>query len=199
MKVYSYIVKNDAGFSPNPFHGLCTLACCKPKIRKGAHVGDVIVGMSTKGEKLIYAMKVSRAITFEDYWSDQQYSVKRPAWESARAIDRSGDNIYEPTAIGAFRQLPSCHSHPDGSENLKTKVKDLSGNQVLVAKRFAYYGQSGPAIPPRLGFLTIGRGHRCNFTSKQVLEVERWFDSLPQGNHGQPKIWAVDDASWRRC
>ena len=29
-KLYSYIVATDSGFSPNPFHGFCTLACCKP-------------------------------------------------------------------------------------------------------------------------------------------------------------------------
>ena len=25
----SYIVRNDSGFAPNPFGGVCTLACCK--------------------------------------------------------------------------------------------------------------------------------------------------------------------------
>jgi len=37
MKVYSYIVAYDSGFAPNPFHGICTLACCKPTIRRTAH------------------------------------------------------------------------------------------------------------------------------------------------------------------
>ena len=31
MTLYSYIVKHDNGFAPNPFHGFCTLACCKPE------------------------------------------------------------------------------------------------------------------------------------------------------------------------
>lgn len=33
--VYEYVMTSDSGFAPNPFHGACTLACCKPKIRKG--------------------------------------------------------------------------------------------------------------------------------------------------------------------
>ena len=37
MTVYSYIVAYDSGFAPNPFHGTCTLACCKPTIRRTAH------------------------------------------------------------------------------------------------------------------------------------------------------------------
>ena len=35
MIVYEYVMTSDSGFAPNPFHGACTLACCKPKIRKG--------------------------------------------------------------------------------------------------------------------------------------------------------------------
>ena len=35
MIVYEYVMTSDSGFAPNPFHGTCTLACCKPKIRKG--------------------------------------------------------------------------------------------------------------------------------------------------------------------
>lgn len=32
--LYSYIVEADSGFAPNPFFGRCTLACCKPAIRR---------------------------------------------------------------------------------------------------------------------------------------------------------------------
>ena len=36
MTLYSYTVAADTGFAPNPFHGFCTLACCKPGIRRTA-------------------------------------------------------------------------------------------------------------------------------------------------------------------
>jgi hypothetical protein len=32
--LYSYVVSTDSGFAPNPFFGVCTLACCKPVIRR---------------------------------------------------------------------------------------------------------------------------------------------------------------------
>ena len=34
MTLFSYVIEHDLGFAPNPFHGVCTLACCKPQIRK---------------------------------------------------------------------------------------------------------------------------------------------------------------------
>jgi hypothetical protein len=40
MQVYSYVIDHDPGFAPNPFHGICTLAGCKPKIRQYTEVGD---------------------------------------------------------------------------------------------------------------------------------------------------------------
>ena len=44
----------DYGFAPNPFFGFCTLANCKPKIRKSANVGDWIIGTGCKTRKLEY-------------------------------------------------------------------------------------------------------------------------------------------------
>ena len=64
MKVYSYIVAYHSGFSPNPFHGVCTLACCKPMIRRSARVGDLIVGLSRRAERVVYAMTVGRVVDF---------------------------------------------------------------------------------------------------------------------------------------
>lgn len=46
MKYFFYILKHDSGFAPNPFYGFCTLATCKPEIRKQAEVGDWIVGLA---------------------------------------------------------------------------------------------------------------------------------------------------------
>jgi len=42
--VFIYVVDRDFGFAPNPFHGYCTLATCKAKIRNQARVGDWVIG-----------------------------------------------------------------------------------------------------------------------------------------------------------
>ena len=73
-KMYSYVVARDYGFAPNPFHGFCTLATCKPEIRRTAHVGDWIVGTGSKKKgrdaHVVYAMRVTEKMTFNAYWRD---------------------------------------------------------------------------------------------------------------------------------
>jgi hypothetical protein len=132
VKVYSYIVTHDSGFSPNPFQGTCTLACCKPQIRRSAKVGDLVIGLATLGRRFVYAMKVSEVLHFADYWNVRDHAGKRPYKSSSLVIDRRGDNIYQPIANGEFRQLPSSHSHPDGTEDLGKKYTDLGGERVLL-------------------------------------------------------------------
>ena len=66
MRLYSYIVTHDSGFSPNPFHGVLTLACCKPMIRRTARPGDLVVGLSTRGERVVYAMRVAEKLSFNE-------------------------------------------------------------------------------------------------------------------------------------
>jgi hypothetical protein len=197
VRLYSYIVVHDTGFSPNPFHGVCTLACCKPVIRRTARIGDLVVGLSPRGERFVYAMQVGRVLDFAQYWRDPQYSAKRPDRDAPGAASRRGDNIYEPCAIGEFRQVPSSHSHPDGTERIETKRTDLGGEHVLVADRYTYFGGDGPPVPKELAFLKTGRGHRSRFTPEQVARVAEWFASLPAGVHGRPARWPPDDTSWR--
>lgn len=194
-RVFSYVVVHDSGFAPNPFHGLLTLACCKPKIRRNAGVGDIIVGLSSRCERIVYAARVDEVIGFEEYWADPRYRERRPKPESARIVDRAGDNIYEPIA-GGYRQLPSTHSHPDWTENPYTKQTDLGGQRILICERFTYWGGSGPALPEELEFLTIGRSHRSRFSEEQVETVARYFSTLPSGVLGAPKQWKSGDESW---
>ena len=35
-RLFSYVVRYDYGFAPNPFEGCCTIATCKPQIRRAA-------------------------------------------------------------------------------------------------------------------------------------------------------------------
>ena len=45
LKLFSYVITHDFGFSPNPFWGKMTLNCCKPKIRLSAKKGDWVIGV----------------------------------------------------------------------------------------------------------------------------------------------------------
>ncbi|RJS47427.1 hypothetical protein D4739_15195 [Nocardioides cavernaquae] len=196
-RVFSYIVVHDSGFSPNPFHGLLTLACCKPLIRRTAGVGDILVGLSSRSERVVYAVQVAKVIGFEEYWEDPRYLPRRPVRWSPRIIERAGDNIYEPVGRD-FHQLPSFHSRPDGSEDAERKRVDLGGERVLVGERFTYWGKRGPDLPEELEFLAVGRGHRSHFTPDQISTAANWFSNLPGGVLGAPAQWKVGDPSWRQ-
>ena len=46
--LFAYIMTEDKGSAPNPFHGFCTLALCMPMTRGAAQVGDYVVGLAGK-------------------------------------------------------------------------------------------------------------------------------------------------------
>lgn len=197
-RVFSYVVAHDAGFAPNPFYGRCTLACCKPKVRKSAKPGDLIVGLSPHSEAIVYVMRVAEKLDFTSFWSAPRYKRKRPDWSSRSRRKRSGDNIYEPLADGGFKQHRSRHwDHEKNREHDGVKAHDTSVDAVLVAKEFVYFGGEGPALPEFLSFLRVQRGHRCRFTEDQVAEVERFFLGQPRGIQGRPSRWSENDRSWR--
>ena len=78
MRLFSYVVSRDYGFAPNPFYGTCTLATCKPEIRRTARAGDWIIGTGSKmqgrEDHLVYVMKVAEKRTFSEYWADDRFS-----------------------------------------------------------------------------------------------------------------------------
>ncbi len=197
QRVFSYVVTHDSGFSPNPFHALCTLACCKPQIRRTARADDLIVGLSTRCERVVYAMPVAVITDFEEYWENPRYRAKRPIMDSTAAVDRRGDNIYAPLDNGDFRQLSSRHSNRDGTEDPQNKRRDLSCINVLISDRFVYWGDDGPPLPAGLRFLEVGRGHRCKFSHEQVQRVVQWFESQPQGIQSAPAEWPPGDDTWQ--
>src|SRR5215211_1755390 len=95
--VFVYVVDRDFGFAPNPFHGYCTLATCKPGIRAHAQIGNWVIGMG--GRRLnatgrcIFAMKVTEGLSFDQYWSQPNHFDKRPVRNGSRTM-MVGDNIY---------------------------------------------------------------------------------------------------------
>ena len=79
--VFVYVVDRDFGFAHNPFHGYCTLATCKPGIRKSAQIGDWVIGMG--GSRLgatgqcVFAMQITATISFDEYWTNPIYNEKK--------------------------------------------------------------------------------------------------------------------------
>ena len=199
MRLLSYVVTHDTGFSPNPFWGYCTLANCKPSIRRTAKIGDWIVGLSPRGSghRLVFAMKVDEILGYASYYRDGRFANKKPDYTRGDVVWKVGDNIYEPLQYGEFRQLQSMHSNGE-EENPETKAHDLRGVNVLIATKFHYFGASGPELPRRLEELKVGRGHKSRFSRETIGDFLKFISSYPQGVSAPPMKWPSSDMSWKQ-
>lgn len=187
MNIFSYIVARDYGFAPNPFHGICTLATCKPKLREKAEVGDLIIGTGSaknkKSGELVFAMKVGETLSFDDYWNDPRFNNKKPKFTSLKRA--YGDNIYHTGPARDWIQEDSHHSFENGVQNVDNLNRDTSANKVLLAEDFIYWGGNGPIVPIRFRHwngndLCAGRGYKRHFPKDMVREVFEWYDDIQE-------------------
>lgn len=183
---------------------MCTLATCKPKIRGYAKEGEHIVGTGskTKGRDghLIFWMRISKAMTFDDYWKDPAYELKKPDLRGSK-MRWFGDNIYHRGRSGIWQQAPSHHSMPDGAPNLANVRTDTSHARVLLGTEFIYWGGNGPEIPQHFRAwkgagldkpvdLRFAYGHKADFPAAFVDEVVVWLQSFKErGLAGRPGDW----------
>ena len=186
-KLFSYVVRYDKGRAPNPFHGICTLAVCKPKIRQSASVGDWIVGTGSKPKglehHLVYAMRVTKTMPFDDYWLDPRFRCKR------LDMDPYGDNLYRRDKLGKYVQDENASRCCGADTTLDTSV-----DQVLISDDFIYFGGDGPEIPlfSSHEICKKGPGHKCKFPSNVVDEFIDWIRSFGKaGCLGNPADWSL--------
>lgn len=183
MKLSAYIVSVDSGFSPNPFGRRCTLACCKPTIRRNAAKGDIIVGSGSVrcglSGRLIYAMRVGEVLPFQTYW--ERFPSKRPSKDTP--VSKRGDNIWHTDASGAVRGVPGA-LHGDSQQ-----ARDLRGENALISDEFYYFGGSAIVVPDKFAsILATTQGHK---NTDDVALIERFWAWLSRtaphsGRIGQP-------------
>jgi Nucleotide modification associated domain 2 len=196
MPLHSYVVEHDKGFAPNPFHGVCTLAACKPKIRKYAQRGDYVIGTGTTKRglqgRLAYVMRVAEITTFDKYWLDRRFARKK-ALMNGSLVQRHGDNIYHKHPLTKqWIQEDSFHSQKGGvcdPDNLR--VDTSSTDNVLVGEWFIYWGGDGPAVPERFAdFVHKGIGHHRIDDEGRIDEFLKWASSKGlAGVNGEPAEW----------
>jgi hypothetical protein len=163
--LYAYAITRDFGFAPNPFHGFCTLATCKPKIRKSAKPGDWIMGIGGSNltavkRRCLLLMKVEEKVSFQEYWEHKRFSLKKPVRNGSR-VQMLGDNIYHKEGNGNWIQEDSHHSNPDGTPNsMNLRVDTGTTDQVLISRCFLYFGDKAPSVNlESIGYGRI-RGHK---------------------------------------
>jgi hypothetical protein len=196
------VVRYDSGFAPNPFYEYCTLATCKPDIRRYAAIGDWIVGSGSKskaigrGGHLVYAMRITEALDFQSYNSDPRFQKKKPYRRGSRK-QSCGDNIYfHDTINGCWKQRDSFHSKADGSSEPKHIARDTGTNRVLISTDFVYFGGFGPMFPKDLrsfngqDICKAGIGRSCFKDADLIGHFVHWIRSLDlAGYQGAPFEW----------
>jgi hypothetical protein len=183
MKCSAYIVSVDSGFSPNPFGRSCTLACCKPTIRRNAEVGDIIVGSGSCGSglsgRLIYAMRVGRILSLQDYWDS--YPSKRPSAKTP--ITQRGDAVWHKDSSGTWRGVRGAlHDH-------RQRDRDLRGENALIASEFYYFGSDAIQVPSEYSaILATTQGHKNTHDAKLIGRFWSWLtrSARKRGRIGSP-------------
>ena len=197
VKLFSYVVARDYGFAPNPFYGFCTLCTCKPVIRRVALVGDWIVGTGSKTRnrqnQVVFAMRVTEALTLAEYWYDPRFTNKRPNLHGSKK-QAFGDNIYHRNSSDNWAQENSHHSHQDGTQNLRNIVNDTQTDRVLISDDYVYFGGTGPEIPTRFTHadndIRARLGHRSNFPAWFIDDVVSWIRGLEVAGYvDEPLDW----------
>lgn len=200
--IYVYAVSYDLGFAPNPFGGLCSLACCKPQIRARARLGDWIIGLT--GTKIppslrcVFCMIVTDETTFDEYWANPDFATRRPK-RNGSPKKQVGDNIYHRDALDApWSQEDSVHSLADGSQCELNTAHDTRIERVLLSDRFIYFGAAAPPVPSTvldpLGYDRNPRDYR-RFDSEEASALLAWLEPRLAGQLNQVIADPIDFAS----
>lgn len=182
--LFSYKMTHDCGFAPNPFHKILSLATCKPQIRLKKQVGNYIAGFTSSAlcdeqtghERLIYIMRVTEKISYDTYWNDPRFELKKLSNDSTKS--RVGDNIYKPIrkksefSINNYAQTPNPY-HP----TKELIARDLSGQYVLISTDFYYFGVG--AIPINKFKINIPRFQSSHgIKTENEIEIEKLWKYL---------------------
>lgn len=116
-RLFTYTIPVDDGAAPNPFFGMCSLAICKPGIRRVAKPGDWVAGLGSVNapsgnlsKHIVYAMRVEKVLTMKQYdeQSLSKWPHRIPNPDSMDLAERLGDSIYDYSS-GKPVQRPGVH------------------------------------------------------------------------------------------
>lgn len=196
-KIYSYILRIDDGAAPNPFWGLCTLAICKPAIRRNAQIGDWVIGTGSKNAKLkdgktydfsdsiVYAMKITDKKTLKEYdaFCKNNLPNKIPKWKTKDWRFRVGDCIYDYSINNEPKIRKSVH-------NEGNRQRDLSGQYALLSDHFYYFGVEAEPLPTGLKeLIKRNQGHKKIEVPRLIQEFEKWIEQFEKNKlYGDPQM-----------
>jgi hypothetical protein len=189
---YFYRMTTDNGGAPCVHRGIWSLAICKPRIRKGATEGDLVIGFAgnyiDRGNGVIHIAKVTTKLEPCVYYETAEYEG-RP------------DRIYE-RFNGQWRHIPGSEYHSPA--DLETDI-GAGGERgfVLLSEEFRYFGSetSNPEQPHSVHWQTFPNlrrildrltvGERVHHEPEVRAEIEKLvgelFSATRQEDLGQPR------------
>jgi len=184
VRVHTYVIVVDSGAAPNYGKPCTTLAVCKPRIRKKANVGELVLAFAGakvnphEPHTVVWAGVVTEKLTFAEYWNDPRFATKKP--------DRSPtpDNFYRPTKDGGLLWVENPVHFPEQAAH------DINGQYVLAFKPAWRFGANGPSLPASFGLrMTHGRrGERVmDLTDAEWRRLETWFNQQANATTPQSK------------
>jgi len=208
MKLYSYCLRYDTGAAPNPFWGICTLAICKPQIRKTAEKKDWIIGLGSShspigdtSDCVVYAMQVTDKKTMREYDDYcRTYSPdKIPDWQNRDYRRHVGDCIYD-----------YSHGEPPkmrwGVHEEQNRKRDLGGVYVLISDHFYYFGDKPVKLCDDLKpIIHDTRGHKSIANQPYLEKFLSWIADwgyVPNVLYGEPQLkleFALDHDVRSQC
>jgi hypothetical protein len=200
VRLFSYVVRWDHGFAPNPFFNICTVATCKPDIRKAACIGDYVLGTGSAERKrnghVVFLMRIDEIITFDQCWKDPRFARKIPVMNGSLQ-QRFGDNIYH-HEDGKWIQADSRHSQIGSKPNTRNLKRDTKTDRVLVGHDYTYWGGDGPKIPLNLErFVHKTPAYRSFFSEDEIARFLDWIKKFDEiGLAGDPYEWR-HERRWR--
>ena len=203
MKVWTYVITNDNGGAPNFELPSTTLTVCKPRIRKQAGRGDLVLAFNGKTlnpepNSVRWAGVVSEVIALWDYWEDPRFEGKKPG--RLRGPGELPDNIYRPTTTGGLERVENK------THTLANMERDVSGVNALVFEPSWYFGLAVAILPTGFNLRMNGgrRGHRRREINEHTWhELKKWLDcNAPDTRSGgvsvEKDIGCVSDPHSRR-
>lgn len=181
MNLYSYCLRFDDGAAPNPFWDICSLAICKPVIRRTAKVGDWVVGLGSANspignisDSVVYMMRITNIRNLRDYdiLCQSKYPGKIPDWNNTDFRRRVGDCIYDYSQGSPPKLRPSVHTE----RNRKT---DMGGVSALISSHFYYFGDHPVQLPDNLkSLIRKQQGHKVKANQPYVEPFIQWVENL---------------------
>ena len=178
MIVYEYVMTSDSGFAPNPFHGTCTLACCKPKIRKG--VANEIVG---KIKKTLASDKRLTKEKKEEILKDLGLEATE---EELKNFDSQIKDLFLRGDEGLLKSI-GCQSKEEFIKEQKIYIIGLAGKQLKEK-----LGKAGEDKNPMVYVMRV----TDILTYDQYYHDDKYKEKIP---HGFNVVDANDNTSINWC